>query len=159
MDVRKKSAILLSLYLFAFSLHKNNKYSINDEYTYNSDTYFASYNDSKIYIGTKEKIESIRDDSTNYVYVIDYRCDEDPNMRICNSYEIKNLKEMSYILKILKEYELKYPSEWNRTYHSMMVEWICHNICYDYSYEKESTQHVDLNNKDEDVKRLLKRIK
>ena len=70
-------------------------------------------------------------------------------MSICNSNQIKNRNDQIEILKIILEYENKYPSNWNRNLDSMMNEWIIHNICYELNLEKPRTEQVDLDNNDE----------
>ena len=153
LDKNKKAFILLSTYLIILTTPKvkSQTYdiSINEEYKIYSSEPYARYSDGNIYIGKKSYIDKIRDDETNDIYIIDDRNNINSNMSICNSYEIKNNKLKSDILNVLLKYEEEYPSRWNRTKNSMLIEWIVHNYCYNLTFRRESTQHVDLDNKDE----------
>ena len=159
LDKKKKAFILLSTYLIILTTPKvkSQTYdiSINEEYKIYSSEPYARYSDGNIYIGKKSYIDKIRDDTTNDIYIIDDRNNINPNMSICNSYEIRDNKLKSNILDVLLEYEKEYPSRWNRTKSSMLLEWIAHNYCYNLTFRTQSTQHVDLDNKDEKKYSLL----
>jgi len=153
-EMRRRICALISSYVVLFgcyfsSCYKDNRVTYNSNYEYNSESPYAFYRNGKIYICNDKIIESIRDDSTNDIYVIDQRNGIDPNLKICNSYEINNPVEMNRILNVLLEYEREYPSNWNRSLTSMRREWLAHNICYYFDVEKYRTAEVDLNNKDE----------
>lgn len=153
-DRNKKIFILLSTYIILLTTPKikaeENKITFNDNYKIKSDVPFATYDNQEIYIGNQRYIEKINDDNSTNIYIIDDRENTDPNMVICDSHKIKQEKEMLNILKILLEYEKKYPSNWDRTITSMKREWIIHNICYLLNIKIESSENVDLNNADEE---------
>ena len=153
-EVRRRICALISTYVvimgcYVSSCHKDNKIRYNHNYEYRTNAPFAYYKGGNIYICNYAIINKIRDDSTEDIYIIDDRNKEDPNFRICNSYEIIEPSEMNKILNVLLEYEKKYPSDWRRSVASMRREWIAHNICYYFDVEKNRTSEVDLNNEDE----------
>jgi len=151
MSKNKKTLLILSTCLVVLTTSKTKASEINitynDNYGLNNDI-FATYNGRDIYIGDKDYILEIMDIESDNIYVIDDRNSKDPNIKIMNSYSIRNI-DISNILDILIEYENIYPSDWNRTKKSMFNEWIIHNICYDLNIKTESTESVDLDNIDE----------
>jgi len=110
---------------------------------------FASYSGGYVYIGDRTIRPSI-DLEEGDVFVIDSRYDDEPDMKICDSYLVRSKKQRREILEILCLYEECYPSQWNRTLESMELEWTIHNLSYDLNYERNSSTDVDLDNKDED---------
>lgn len=148
MDRKKKAATLLLIYsfiLYKFNSKKQVKIYYNEEFDGINNNHFASIDEKNIlFVNDKDMI--IDDDN---IYVIDYRNVDDPNMTIWNSYKIISLKEMRSILEVLKEYENKYPSNWNRTINSMEYEWILHNVAYYLNIFTNNSKDVDLNNEDE----------
>ena len=135
------------------------QYSINENFKEPSATIpFGSCSYGDVYIIKDES--QINENIENAIFVIDERYDEDPNMRIHKSYTIKHEKGMSEIICILQQYEMMYPTTWERTYSSMLNEWEVHNICSNNYYKRARTDHVDFNNKDEDTYSLqgLKKI-
>ncbi len=151
--MRRRICALISSYIvligcYLSSCHKNDV-AYNTNYEYRSEEPYAYFRDGKVYICNSRTIERIRDDSTNDIYIIDERTAKDPNIRICNSYEEIDPFAMIKILRILLNYESKYPSEWNRSLISMLLEWMGHNIGYYFDVETHRTAEVDLNNKDE----------
>lgn len=154
LDKKKKSILILStclILLFTPKIKSMERTTYYEEYTIEGTTPFATIGRSNIYIGDKKFIDSIRDDSTDDIYVVDGRNSENPNMRICNSYEIRSIDTMNRVLDVLLEYENKYPSHWDRTKKAMLEEWIVHNILYDFSVQTKRTKEVDLDNNDERV--------
>lgn len=153
LDRNKKVFLLLSMYiLILFSPKKVNRdYDIrcNSDYCITSDEPYARYKDGSIYIGDIEYIKSIVDSNSNDIYIIDDRKSLNPDMAICDSHKIRDKKFMNEIIDLLLEYEKENPSNWNRTKESMINEWIMHNISYDLDFKRESTERVDLDNKDE----------
>ncbi len=156
-DFRKKLCLLLSSYIVIFNCflslwnnNRNNRVVYNPTYEYSSADEFAYFKGGRIYICSSEVIEEIRDDSTSDIYIIDQRDGRDPNIRICNSYEITNPFDMHKIIDVLIEYERQFPSPWNRTAISMRREWIAHNVGYYLDVETHRTAEVDLNNEDEE---------
>ena len=151
MDIRKRAAFLIILYNLIIYKYFNKMFDKNEitfypSYTQNEITPYAKCNGKDIYIVENEEF-IIEEDWA--VCVVDSRNDSEPNMKIMNSCDINDLREMRDILMVLKQYENDFPSNWNRTISSMEYEWILHNICYRFGYEKCSTKDVDLNNNDE----------
>lgn len=153
LDRNKKAFLILSTYiLILFSPKKVNKdYDVicNNDYCIASNEPYASYKYGNIYIGDIEYIKSIVDNDSNNIYIIDDRKSLNPDMAICNSHKIKDINFMNEIIDLLLKYEKEYPSNWNRTKESMIKEWIVHNIFYDFDFKRDSTERVDLDNKDE----------
>lgn len=152
MDIRKRAAFLLILYNLIIYKYFNN-FNKSDlvyypDYSQENINPYARCNGKDIYIVNDEEF-IIPSDSC--IKVIDSRYDCDPNMKIIDSYLINDLREMRNILTVLKRYESDFPSNWNRTILSMEYEWILHNICYKFGYDKFSTKDVDLNNNDEKI--------
>ena len=161
---KKKIFVLLYAYFVILLFPKINNSHKKTEYNneYNNESYcYATYNGKNIYIANELIIDSL-DKNNNDIYIIDSRNDSDPNIAINNSYRINNIYDIKRIIKILEQYENDYPSDWNRTYNSMVNEWIIHNIGYQLGINRDSSRTVDLNNKDEDdynniIKLLLKK--
>ena len=152
---KKKVILLLSSYFIilftAKSKNNSDELVYNDDFNIYTNQLYGSYKDTHIFIGSKYFIENIKDTNDKNIYIIDDRYNFDPDMSICNSYKITNLKEIKQLLNMLLEYNNKYPSNWNRTYNSMKNEWLIHNICYYLNHEKERTAQVDFDNSDEEL--------
>ena len=133
----------------------DNKTCFNDVLKFDSKQYraghFVTYKNKDIYIVGEDLAKELKDTNPNNIYIIDDRCDEDPDMSICNSYKFKNIDDINTIINLLIEYEEKYPSSWNRSTKSMKNEWLIHNICYFLNIEKSRTEQVDFNNNDEEI--------
>lgn len=155
LDKKKKSILILStclVLLFTPKIKANEEQiSYYEEYTIEGIIPYATIGDSNIYIGNEKFIDSIRNDDTEDIYVVDGRDNKNPNMRICNSYEIRSINRMNKILEILLNYEREYPTDWDRTKDAMLREWITHNVLYDFSFQTNRTKEVDLDNNDEKV--------
>lgn len=153
-SILKKGLLILGL---AFLLHNSlcETEDITSEVSINIESddfaYFAEYSLGRVYICQNEDKyfyqQLLRE---NDILVVDKRSGEDPDMCIYNSCMISDTKTIREVLLILKEYERRYPSEWNRTLSSMYNEWLIHNICYKFNYRTLSTKHVDLDNEDEE---------
>ena len=153
MSKEKKAVLLLWTYIVLLFVPKSknntkNCISYNENYIYEV-TPYATYNSKDIYIVGKDLAKELNDN--NNIYIIDDRCDKDPDMSICNSYMFKNTEDINNILNLLLEYEKNNPSEWNRSFKSMKSEWIIHNICYYLNIQKGRTRQVDFNNSDEET--------
>ena len=149
----------LILILLLFWLLKNTSYNYNVSNNYEivmEDDCFARYSKGRVFIGSKEYIESLIDIDENDILIIDNRDRDDPNMKILSSYKINDYRTRDEILKIIFEYEKKNPSSWKRTISSMKLEWFVHNVLYYLNYETKRTRDVDLNNNDE--KKYSKRL-
>ena len=161
MNTNKKRVLsgFLALWLMG-NLSYDHKLSSNYEIRIEEE-YFANYSKGKVYIGNKEFIDNLTDIKDNDILIIDNRDGEDPNIRILSSYKITDSNVRDEILEILLEYESIYPSSWERSFDSMRVEWLIHNMLYYLNYQKNRTQDVDFNNKDEKTyqkRKLLKKI-
>lgn len=106
------------------------------------------YSKGAVYIGNKKYLDSLHVNQ-NDVLVEDQRNNNNPNMKIRNSYLITDKKDRLKIIKILYNYEKKHPSKWNRSIKSMEREWEAHNTLYYLNYKKNHTADVDLDNNDE----------
>ena len=145
---KRKIIILLSLYLVLLFSPKN-KEEKNIEFLTQGIYQTTTYSKGKVYITTCDNIETLYNEESDDIYVLDQRTLNNPNMEILNSYRITSKSQIEELIKILLKYEELYPSSWNRSYYSLLNEWQIHNICYKYNYDEESTRHVDLDNKDE----------
>lgn len=67
----------------------------------------------------------------------------DDNVHIKDSYKVGGLKDMRYILAVLKS---KYPSckTFKRSELSLVNEWRAHNLLYTFGLFKSHTKDVDL---------------
>lgn len=152
-DLKRRIYALISSYIiligcYLSSCHKN-EVVYNPSYEYQSEDPYAYFRNGKVYICSEEIIDRIRDDSTHDIYIVDGRNGRDPNMRVCNSYEVLDPVAMTKLLKMLLQYESEHPSEWNRSLISMLLEWMAHNAGYYSNIEQHRTSEVDLNNADE----------
>lgn len=155
MNKRKKSIFLLLLYVTILFNIKNiqKKPKINIEYSKKyEDTInpYAYYGNRSIYIGSEEDITKIKDRNDDNIYIADNRFQDNSSMSIIDSYKIVDINDINNILNVLIKYEQDYSSDWDRTFYSMKLEWIAHNICYYLNYEKDRTGNVDLDNNDEE---------
>ena len=147
---REKVVLLLSAYFTVKNCQNNDKViTFNDSYDRSCEQTFAYYDDTSVYIGNEEDIYSIKGTDRKNIYIIDGRYDNDPVMSVCDSYQIRDIRQIRSILRVLVRYEQEYPSLWERTFNSMEREWLMHNICYYLNYESYHTEKVDLNNDNE----------
>lgn len=103
-----------------------------------------------VYIGNATFLQSIPE-GENIILVEDQRRSrKDPNMRIYDSCSICSKEDRNAILEVLQEYERQDPTNWDRTIDSMRLEWLMHNLSYEFSYQTHRTGDVDLNNADEE---------
>ncbi len=121
----------------------------NSDYNIVDKDYYATYLGGKVYIGSKGYINKLDDITNNDILIIDERYKEDPNIRVKDSYKINNNNDRKNIIRIILDYEKRYPSDWDRSYKSMLFEWKVHNILYQLGYNKKRTSEVDFNNEDE----------
>lgn len=138
------TTIILAIYL-------NYKHQYNPQYKILSNTKdaFAQYEDGFIYIGNKKYIDNIKIKDGD-ILIEDKRLEEDPDIVIYDSYEIKNKDLRNTVLEVICCYEKENPSNWNRSIESMRLEWFIHNVCYQFKYKPEHTMDVNLNNADEE---------
>ena len=113
------------------------------------------YSGGTIYIGPKWKLDKI-DKEEGDILVIDFRRDNDPDLRVIDSYKIYNADTREEIIDALLAYEEKYPTKWERTRASLIREWFAHNVMHFFNYKLDSTTDVDFNNADEYQYRLRK---
>lgn len=113
---------------------------------------FARCSAGTVYIGDKAFLSSIPE-GEGIILIEDQRVPKtghDPNMKIYDSCSIDSRVERNEILEILMEYERRYPTGWDRSIESMRLEWLMHNLSYQFSYQRDRTADVDLNNDDEE---------
>lgn len=149
----KKFICCLGTILIIFSMsdknidkQENNKIEIEEydtTYSYKRGNIYFCSSDMEI-----EKISKTCDETD--IIVFDESNDIDPNMKIINSYKIKDPNEMIEILEIIQTYCSSHNTEWNRSVESMYNEWQIHNICSNLNIKTKRTNDVDLNNKDEE---------
>jgi hypothetical protein len=151
----KRNIFLIYFSLIIISFNSDNK---NHKKITNNETYYSSYSKGLIYIGDKSYLDNITNITKNDILVEDRRNLDNPTMTIRNSYQITSKKNRGEILKVLCEYEEKNPSNWNRSFETMDLEWTTHNILYYLNYGHDHTADVDLDNEDEIIyKKLIKR--
>ncbi len=136
------SLLLLSL-LSPMNKNKNRGEEVNikcaDKLSYSNGNIFVLNNNLEV-----------NTSSTQDIIVIDERHTHDPNIKIIDSYKIKDKDYMKEIIDKLIEYnELNNIYEWKRTKESMYKEWIIHNICYNLGIRVNRSRDVDFNNADE----------
>ncbi len=149
MKKHKRAIFLISSVIFLTTM--NSKEVNREGYKIVNENSYATYTGGRIYIGNKRYINGLKDINSNDVLVVDERYKKDSNMKVLDSYRINNGLNRREILKVLKKYEEDYPSNWNRTIESMLLEWEVHNIFYKLGYRLNRTTDVDFNNKDERV--------
>ena len=113
--------------------------------------YIGSCFEGNVFFGTKKEIQALINQGIEGIFVIDERNSKDPNVKIIDSYNIKDRRTIYDILTIIKQYDDAHPSKWSRTIKSMINEWIMHNICYATDFYICNSKDVDLNNADEEV--------
>ena len=127
-------------------------YSINSSYHYQDTTVaFRTSTCGDIYIIKEEIEDTYKPPTKTAIVIIDETKDEDLNMRIKKSCNINNPDQMMEVLEVIKKYNELYPSKWKRLLDSMMNEWEVHNALSKINYMPKHTDHVDLNNDDENT--------
>ena len=132
--------------------NKDYEYSPNYEIVEEVGHEFAKYSEGKVFIGTKRELIGLIDEiGENDIVVIDQRRNNsDPNMRIVDSYKVKDKEIRNEILEIICKYEEKYPTVWDRTIETMRLEWYMHNVSFLLNHQIDRTGDVDLDNDDEE---------
>lgn len=156
-----KKMLLMGALLGILTYHGiDYQYHPNIEILDQDDDAFARYSKGKIFIGSQDYLDKLKNVGEYDVLVLDEREGEDPDFKIYNSYLITDKEVRNEILEVLCKYEECYPSDWDRTIESMRLEWLMHNFSYVFNYETNRTTDVDLNNKDEEVYQnpLLRKI-
>ena len=111
---------------------------------------YASYSRGNVYIGSIPELLAVLPYTSEHdVLVIDETGDKNPNFRILDSYKIFYIHEKREILDILFDYDENHNHTWDRTYSSLLNEWITHNFLYTFSIKEDHTTDVDLDNNDE----------
>lgn len=126
-------------------------YSITSNYEQESPLKpYAHLEIGDVYIGRLGEIRKLdKETKRNNIIIIDQRHYKDPNIRILDSHKITNIEDMASIIEVIQEYNIDYPSKWDRTTISLINEWEVHNLCSNLSILPGHTDDVDLNNKDE----------
>ena len=147
------SMIPLLFVLKSSNLNRKNKYYRN---SINISNRRIEYSKGVIYIGDIDYLNSI--DELNYGDILAYdgRDNNDPNIRIYDSFKIRDYDTREEIIEALLYYEEMYPTDWNRTKNSLCREWTAHNVAYIFGINQHRTTDVDLNNGDELVYRIKK---
>ena len=143
----KRKLVYLTAFIITLSLHMFSEPPQEYEILEDSPA-FARYSGGLVYIDDNRNGECLLQEGD--VLVLDQRNSKDPNIKICDSYKIKSYKERKEILEILCLYEDCFPTEWDRSLESMLLEWNMHNKSYFFDYERKSSTDVDLNNADEE---------
>lgn len=146
--MNKRKKLLLSLLILSIYLGYRHKYQKEYELLPDTNEAFAKYDEGCIYIGDEEFLSGI-DTNEGDILVEDQRNEKNPNMVIYNSCNIHDKDDKNMVLEVLEEYEKENPSDWNRTIESMRLEWLMHNIGYNFNYKKDHTTDIDLDNEDE----------
>lgn len=112
--------------------------------------YYEEKESSVIYMLENMNIEIIQNyySSNGDIVIYDYRNDENPGIKIYDSYKIKKIKDMKQIIDVIYHYNnnFVFTSKLKRTELSMLLEWIIHNICYDLNINTDKTKDIDFNN-------------
>ena len=152
------SITTLLFVLSSSSIKRNNKEMFNQQTKISRNK--IECDNVVIYIGNDAYLKSINDLKDTDVLVLDDRMNvNDPNVRIYDSYKIKNPEIREKIVDGLLLYEDMYPTDWYRTKKSMIREWVVHNYMYQLGYKINSTIAVDFNNNDEMAYRIRKNTK
>jgi hypothetical protein len=114
------------------------------------------YSKGVIYIGSHDYLDSIENINSSDLLAYDGREDNDPNIRLYDSFKIRNYDTREEIIEGLLYYEELYPTDWNRTKNSLSREWTAHNFAHIFGFKHHRTTDVDLNNADEMVYRIRK---
>lgn len=82
------------------------------------------------------------------IAVYDDRFTENPSFRIFDSYRIRKNSVKREVLRAMIAYSEAYPSDpaWQRTEHSLVLEWLEHNFAYRVGFLRSRAQSVDLDN-------------
>jgi hypothetical protein len=82
------------------------------------------------------------------IAVYDDRFTENPSFRIFDSYRIRKNSVKREVLSAMLAYNEAYPSEpkWQRTEHSLVLEWMEHNFAYRVGFLRSRASNVDLDN-------------
>ena len=154
---KARKSIFLVMLSFSILTFQKSPILTDDELGVRDLIFHSKYKDGNVYIGTKEEYEEVKGVlKSEDVFILDERKREDPNMKVYDSYKINDLENQREILKIMRIYEELYPSDWNRSMKSMLIEWEVHNILYHMNYKMVRTKDVDFNNVDEEMYRTLK---
>ena len=154
--LRKKALTLALMYMFfCMSSHinasiekeRNFAYELCDSSSRSNDKPFATYKNYNIYIGCEADVSRYTSDPNN-ICIIDGRCNKNPNMKIIDSHRITSTEDMFNILAVLQEYEKIYPTRWNRSLEGLQIEWVAHNISFQYGILPVRSGSVDLDNLD-----------
>ena len=109
------------------------------------------YSNGLVIIGNSTCIKKVESKGEDDYLVLDDREAKNPNMKIYDSYKVKDEKVRREILEKLLLYESMNPSWWKRTMNSLENEWDAHNKLYNLNFKRERTKDVDLDNNDEDL--------
>ena len=82
------------------------------------------------------------------IAVYDDRRTENPSFRIFDSYRIRKNRVKREVIRAMIAYSAANPTEpaWQRTEHSLVLEWMEHNFAYRVGFLRSRAQNVDLDN-------------
>ncbi len=82
------------------------------------------------------------------IAVYDDRHTENPSFRIFDSYRIRKNSVKREVIRAMIAYSEANPSQikWQRTEHSLVLEWLEHNFAYRVGFLRSRAQNVDLDN-------------
>ena len=121
--------------------HGGKIYTYNYEYEAR-DGLFTTTKKGTLYILTDENIVSDQSIDENEHIAIDFRSNKNPNVRVVNSYKVKDENERAQIVSSILTHEAEHPSDWDRTEESMENEWEWHNRMYDISVGGMSVYNI-----------------
>ncbi len=112
----------------------------------------------RLYIVTKDLDQNAQTVGENDFFALDRRTAADPEYIVMNSYLAGTDGVIRALCQRLLEHEELYPTDWERTLESMVSEWKMHNMAYAMGYKTDHSQHVNLNNADEDTDWLMRAV-
>ena len=97
---------------------------------------------------TPDRAEALLARERGEIAVYDDRHTENPSFRIFDSYRIRKNSVKREVLSAMIAYNEAYPSEprWQRTEHSLVLEWMEHNFAYRLGFLRSRASSVDLDN-------------
>lgn len=101
--------------------------------------YLESPNNQLVFVSSEETREM--DDK---IVIQDLRDQESSDIKVVNSYSINDPRQMMDIITMIQMYDQLKPDEvWYRDKYTMYLEWLAHNVLYNYDRYKKSCVDVD----------------
>lgn len=133
----------LSLTYYNADYEYNCDYEILDD----SSNAYGKYSKGLVYIGNEDFFKNIEQINSGDILIDE----NDKSMKIISSYRILNKNDRNDIINILKNYEQKNNTKYNRSLESMRMEWFVHNLLYYCNIKRERTKDVDFENSEENI--------